>query len=255
MQQKARLISNKLTELYPDPPNGFLNHTNEYTLLIGVLLSAQSTDTKVNECTPALFTAADTAFKMLTLGEKPLLEIIRPIGLSPQKSKNIIKLSQILVDQFDNTVPKTFKDLEGLPGVGHKTASVVMSQAFGLPAFPVDTHIHRLACRWGIGDSKSVVRTEAALKTWFPDESSWLHLHRRIILFGREYCPARNHDMLLCHICSFAATDESLLANSSFPKKFVAAVRHARPFSVRSGEDIRGLAEKREDMRPDRREV
>eukprot|EP00177_Eucheuma_denticulatum_P001796 GFKZ01003217.1.p1 GENE.GFKZ01003217.1~~GFKZ01003217.1.p1 ORF type:complete len:434 (+),score=60.16 GFKZ01003217.1:111-1304(+) len=233
MLHKANLINEALTTIYPDPPAGFLHHTNPFTLLIAVLLSAQSLDSQVNKVTPNLFHLADTPEKMRALGEDQIRALIKQIGLAPQKAKNICKLSHAICDNFDGKVPDTFKGLESLAGVGHKTASVVMMQAFDTPAFPVDTHIHRLACRWGCGDPKSVEKTEAALKTWFPDPSSWGQLHVRMILFGREYCPARKHNMDQCPICRFAATVESRRANDIHQNKFVAALRHRDPYSVR----------------------
>lgn len=233
MLQKGKLIMEKLEEVYPEAPKGFLNHSDSFTLLVAVVLSAQSLDIKVNEITPELFRLGGTPEKMRDLGENGIREIIKQIGLAPQKAKNIAKLSADICDKFDGRVPDTFEDLESLAGVGHKTASVVMMQAFGKPAFPVDTHIHRLACRWGCGDAKSVVKTEDSLKEWFPDPQTWGELHTRIILFGREYCPARNHDMDECPICVFAATDESWKNNRLFPKKFTAAVSHKNPYSVR----------------------
>lgn len=223
----------KLHEVYPQVPDGFLHHTNPFTLLVAVVLSAQSLDVKVNETTPMLFRLADTPRKMRELGEARVRDLIKRIGLAPQKAKNIAKLSEMICDRFGGEVPQTFDELESLPGVGHKTASVVMMQAFKKPAFPVDTHIHRLACRWGCGDAKSVEKTETMLKRWFPDPSTWGELHVRIILFGREFCPARKHDMDLCPICSFAATEESRRMNDVNANKFVAAVRHVNPYSVR----------------------
>lgn len=241
MLQKGKLIMEKLEEVYPEAPEGFLNHSDSFTLLVAVVLSAQSLDIKVNEITPELFRLGGTPEKMRELGEAKIREIIKQIGLAPQKAKNIAKLSADICDKFGGQVPDTFGDLESLAGVGHKTASVVMMQAFGKPAFPVDTHIHRLACRWGCGDAKSVVKTENSLKEWFPDAQTWGELHTRIILFGREYCPARNHDMDECPICSFAATDESWNNNRLFPKKFTAPVSHKIPYSIR---DITALPKK-----------
>ncbi|KAI0564230.1 HhH-GPD base excision DNA repair protein [Gracilaria domingensis] len=170
---------------------------------------------------------------MVQLGEPAVRAIIKQIGLAPQKARNIVRLSQKLCDRHDGQVPDTFEQLEQLDGVGHKTASVVMMQAFDKPAFPVDTHIHRLACRWGCGNAKSVAKTESSLKLWFPDPRSWATLHTRLILFGRQHCPARNHDMDECAVCSFAATDEARQLNRQFPKKFVPPAKHADPFSVR----------------------
>jgi endonuclease-3 len=197
--QRAAIVLDRLADLYPDTPIP-LDHRDEFTLLVAVLLSAQCTDKKVNEITPALFEAADAPQAMWDLGESAILKIIRPLGLSKQKAKSIAKLSQIIVEQHDGQVPESFEQLEELPGVGHKTASVVMSQAFGHPAFPVDTHIHRLAQRWGLTNGKNVVRTEADLKKLFP-ESSWNRLHLQIIFYGREYCTARGCDGTKCGIC------------------------------------------------------
>lgn len=198
--ERAQLILERLTELYPDPPIP-LDHTNPFTLLIAVLLSAQCTDKKVNEVTPALFRLASTPQKMAKIPVDKILEIIRPCGLSPRKSKAISGLSKILVDQHDSTVPQDFDALEALPGVGHKTASVVMAQAFNVPAFPVDTHIHRLAQRWGLTNGKNVKQTEADLKKLFPSET-WNKLHLQIIFYGRQYCTARGCDGTKCQICT-----------------------------------------------------
>jgi endonuclease-3 len=197
--QRAEIILKWLDELYPDPPIP-LDHTSPFTLLIAVLLSAQCTDERVNQVTPELFRMADMPHKMADLPEERILEIIRPCGLSPQKSRAISKLSRILVDQFGGEVPADFESLESLPGVGHKTASVVMAQAFGVPAFPVDTHIHRLAQRWGLTSGRNVKQTEADLKKLFPVES-WNRLHLRIIYYGREHCTARGCDGTICPIC------------------------------------------------------
>lgn len=232
MLRKGQMIREKLEEIYPEAPVGFLNHTDPFTLLVAVLLSAQSLDTKVNEITPLLFQEADTPQKMRDLGEARIKELIKPIGLSPQKARSLARLSAVLCDDYDGCVPDDLEKLEKLPGVGHKTASVVLVQAFGKPAFPVDTHIHRLACRWGCGDPKSVRRTEDALKLWFPDPQTWAHLHTRIILFGREHCPARKHDMDACPVCSFAATVEARAANVANPNKFVGALLHKDPYSI-----------------------
>ena len=198
--EKAAAIAEILNRLYPNPPIP-LKHEDAYTLLIAVLLSAQCTDERVNKVTPMLFDRAKTPAKMVTLAVADIQEIIRPCGLSPRKSKAIYELSQILLDKFDSEVPATFEDLEALPGVGHKTASVVMTQAFGVPSFPVDTHIHRLAYRWGLSSGKNVEQTEKDLKAIFPPES-WAKLHLQIIYFGREYCPARGHNPQECPICS-----------------------------------------------------
>lgn len=197
--ERVDFILNRLQALYPQPPIP-LQHKDAYTLLIAVLLSAQCTDERVNTVTPALFALADNPYDMAKVPVEKIQEIIRPCGLSPQKSKAISRLSQILVDEHDGQVPADWDALERLPGVGHKTASVVMSQAFGHPAFPVDTHIHRLAQRWGLTDGKNVVQTEKDLKRLFPKES-WNALHLQIIYYGREHCSARSCDGTVCDIC------------------------------------------------------
>jgi len=206
--EKAEKILHMLEEYYPETPVP-LDHNNEFQLLIAVLMSAQTTDKKVNEVTPELFRRGPNAKEMSTLGIETIRELIREVGLAPTKAKNIHNLSLILVENYDGVVPATFEDLEALPGVGHKTASVVMAQAFGVPAFPVDTHIHRLAARWGLSNGKSVEKTEKDLKAIFPKES-WNKLHLQIIFFGREYCPARNHDLTNCPICSWTATKKRI---------------------------------------------
>lgn len=197
--ERVDFILNRLQALYPQPPIP-LQHKDAYTLLIAVLLSAQCTDERVNTVTPALFALADNPYDMAKVPVEKIQEIIRPCGLSPQKSKAISRLSQILVDEHNGQVPADWDALERLPGVGHKTASVVMSQAFGHPAFPVDTHIHRLAQRWGLTDGKNVVQTEKDLKRLFPKES-WNALHLQIIYYGREHCSARSCDGTVCDIC------------------------------------------------------
>ncbi len=199
-QVKVKEIQKILDTKYPNPPVP-LTHKNPYTLLIAVLLSARCTDKKVNEVTPNLFKLADNPEDMAKKNVNKVRQIIKPCGLSPQKSKAIVGLSKILVDKYESIVPDNFEQLEELPGVGHKTASVVMSQAFGVPAFPVDTHIHRLAWRWALSTRKSVERTEKDLKRLFP-EKSWNKLHLQMIYFGREYCPAISHKKDLCPICS-----------------------------------------------------
>ncbi|MDB5226085.1 MAG: nth [Bacteroidota bacterium] len=186
--------------MYPDPPIP-LHHKDAYTLLIAVLLSAQCTDARVNIVTPHLFALADDPFKMSKVSVEKIKQIIRPCGLSPRKSQAISDLSKILVKKYNGNVPQTFEELEELPGVGHKTASVVMSQAFGYPAFPVDTHIHRLAYRWNLSTGKNVEQTEKDLKKLFPEET-WNKLHLQIIYYGREHCTARGHDIKKCIICS-----------------------------------------------------
>jgi len=199
-KEKVQFVQEKLEALYPtvDVP---LQHEDPYTLLIAVLLSAQCTDARVNTVTPHLFAMANTPQDMVQCKVEDIKAIIRPCGLSPRKSKAIHGLSQILLDKHEGQVPQNYEDLEALPGVGHKTASVVMAQAFGEPAFPVDTHIHRLAYRWNLSNGKNVVQTEKDLKRLFPKES-WNKLHLQIIFFGREYCPARGHHPSDCPICS-----------------------------------------------------
>lgn len=198
-QERADTVRKRLEVLYPDPPIP-LDHHDEFTLLVAVLLSAQCTDKKVNEVTPELFRVASTPKKMRLLGEEKILAIIRPLGLSKQKAKSLAKLSAMVMDLHGGAVPQSFEGLEALPGVGHKTASVVMAQAFGVPAFPVDTHIHRLAQRWGLSSGKSVVQTELDLKKVFP-EAAWNRLHLQIIFYGREYCTARSCDGTKCPLC------------------------------------------------------
>ena len=206
--EKAEIILNMLEEYFPETPVP-LDHENEFQLLIAVLMSAQTTDKKVNEVTPELFRRGPNAKEMSMLTIETIREIIREVGLAPTKAKNIYNLSHILCEKHNGEVPSTFQELEDLPGVGHKTASVVMAQAFGVPAFPVDTHIHRLAARWGLSNGKSVEKTEKDLKAIFPKES-WNKLHLQIIFFGREYCPARNHDLTTCPICSWTATKKRI---------------------------------------------
>ena len=198
--EKVIGIMKVLDKLYPDTPIP-LDHKDSYTLLVAVLLSAQCTDKKVNEITPLLFELADNPVDMSKKRVDEIRAIIKPCGLSPQKSKAIHGLSKILTDKHNGRVPSNFEDLEALPGVGHKTASVVMSQAFGVPAFPIDTHIHRLAYRWGLSTGKNVTKTEKDLKRLFPKEY-WNKIHLQIIFFGREYCPARGHVPQTCPICS-----------------------------------------------------
>lgn len=197
--ERAKLVAQYLETLYPAPPIP-LDHSDPYTLLIAVLLSAQCTDVRVNQITPKLFAKAKTPKQMAKLKVEEIQEIIRPCGLSPQKSKAIHQLSQMLLDLHQGQVPKSFEELEALPGVGHKTASVVMAQAFGVPAFPVDTHIHRLAARWKLSSGKNVTQTEKDLKKLF-DPSLWNKLHLQIIFYGREYCKARGHDIQNCPLC------------------------------------------------------
>ncbi len=203
-REKAARILAQLDELYPEVEVP-LDHSDPFTLLVAVLLSAQTTDARVNLVTPGLFARASTPEAMARLSPEQILEEIRTCGLAPSKAKNIAALSRLLVEEHDGEVPRSFEALEALPGVGHKTASVVMAQAFGVPAFPVDTHIHRLAARWGLSDGSSVERTERDLKRVFPEER-WNDLHLKIIYFGREHCPARGHDLDTCPICSWAAS-------------------------------------------------
>ena len=193
LKEKVDFIINKLEEIYPtlEIP---LDHKDPYTLLIAVLMSAQSTDKKVNEITPILFAKADNPYDMIKLTKDEIRKIIKPVGLSPTKSKGIWNLSKILIEKHDGKVPKNIDNLEELPSVGHKTASVVVSQGFGQPAFPVDTHIHRLMYRWGLSNGKNVVKTEMDAKRLFP-KSKWNELHLRIIFYGREFCPARGWDI------------------------------------------------------------
>ena len=197
---KVKLVIDTLEHHFPETPIP-LDHKDPYTLLIAVLLSAQSTDAGVNKVTPILFERADNPYDMVKLTVEEIRSIIRPVGLSPAKSKNIHALSQILIDQYEGIVPESLEDLESLPGVGHKTASVVVSQAFGVPAFPVDTHIQRLMYRWTLSTGKNVVQTERDAKRLFPREL-WNKLHLQIIFFGRAFCPARGHDPNACPLCS-----------------------------------------------------
>lgn len=198
--EKVADIVNTLEYYFPDPSIP-LDHKDPYTLLISVLLSAQCTDVMVNKTTPSLFKKADNPYDMVKMSVEEIRGIIRPCGLSPMKSKGIHGLSKILIEKYNGEVPNTFEALEALPAVGHKTASVVMTQAFGLPAFPVDTHIHRLAYRWGLTNGKSVEQTEKDLKRLIPQEK-WNKAHLQIIYFGRRFCPARNHRWRECPICS-----------------------------------------------------
>lgn len=199
-KERAEYILQRLQQLYPETPVP-LDHTDAYTLLVAVLLSAQCTDARVNQVTPALFALADNPLDMSRKKAAVVEKIIKPCGLSPRKSKAIVELSSILVEQYNGQVPESFEALEALPGVGHKTASVVMSQAFGVPAFPVDTHIHRLAQRWGLSKGRNVQQTEKDLKKLFPREY-WNRLHLQIIFYGREYCTARGCNGLVCEICT-----------------------------------------------------
>ena len=197
--ERAEIILKELKKLYPSPPIP-LNHTNAFTLLVAVVLSAQSTDKKVNELTKELYKVADTPEKMKELGVSRIYQYIKQLGLSNQKSKNIYLLSKLIIEEFHGQVPNSFKELESLPGVGHKTASVVMSQVFNIPSFPVDTHIHRLSQRWGLTNGDNVRQTEKDLKNIFPI-SEWNTLHLQIIFYGREYCTARGCDGTKCLMC------------------------------------------------------
>ncbi len=192
-QEKVEFVINTLNQLYPEIPIP-LEHKDPYTLLIAVLMSAQSTDVRVNQITPKLFERADNPYDMIQLSIEEIRSIIKPVGLSPMKSKGIFGLSKILIDKHNGQVPQTYEDLEALPAVGHKTAAVVLSQAFGIPAFPVDTHIHRLMYRWNLSNGKNVVQTEKDAKRLFPKEL-WNDLHLQIIWYGREYSPARGWDL------------------------------------------------------------
>ena len=203
--ERVEFIDRRLVELYPDPPVP-LDHQDPFTLLVAVLLSAQCTDERVNQVTPSLFELADNPFEMAGHSADTIREIIKPCGLSPQKSKAIRRLSEILIDEHGGEVPQDFDALERLPGVGHKTASVVMAQSFGVPSFPVDTHIHRLAQRWGLTRGRNVVETERDLKKVFRKDR-WNDLHLQIIFYGREFCTARGCNGLVCEICTTCYPD------------------------------------------------
>ena len=203
--ERVEFIDRRLDELYPNPPVP-LDHQDPFTLLVAVLLSAQCTDERVNQVTPSLFGLANNPFEMAGHSADSIREIIKPCGLSPQKSKAIRRLSEILIEEHDGEVPQDFDALERLPGVGHKTASVVMAQSFGVPSFPVDTHIHRLAQRWGLTRGRNVVETERDLKKVFRRDR-WNDLHLQIIFYGREFCTARGCNGLVCEICSTCYPD------------------------------------------------
>tara|TARA_B100000614_G_scaffold17924_1_gene14693 strand:- start:307 stop:987 length:681 start_codon:yes stop_codon:yes gene_type:complete len=207
-KEKAERIQTMLEKLYPETPVP-LDHETPFQLLIAVLMSAQTTDLKVNQVTPELFKQGPTPEKMAMLEVSEIQSLIREVGLAPTKAKNIRRLSELLIERHQGSIPNTFEELEALPGVGHKTAGVVLAQAFGIPAFPIDTHIHRLAARWGLSNGKNVDKTEKDLKAIFPKEA-WNSLHLQIIFFGREYCPARYHDLTQCPICSWAATKKRI---------------------------------------------
>jgi endonuclease-3 len=208
--EKAEQIRKVLNDLYPVPPIP-LRHVDPFTLLVAVVLSAQCTDARVNEVTPRLFARASTPQAMAALPVNAIERMVRPCGLAPTKAKNIRALSRLIVERHGGRVPEAFEELEALPGVGHKSASVVMVQAFGKPAFPVDTHIHRLAARWGLSSGKSVVETERDLKRSFP-EDVWGAVHLQMIYFGREHCPARGHEPARCPVCRWAAPRTRLVA-------------------------------------------
>ena len=197
--ERVKIIIERLEEIYPETPIP-LDHQNDFTLLIAVVLSAQSTDKKVNELTKDLFKLAPSAEKMYNLGEQNIYDHIKQLGLAKTKAKNIYNLSKIIVEKYNNKIPRSLKELESLPGVGHKTASVVISQAFGIPSFPVDTHIHRLSQRWGLTSGKNVLKTEEDLKKLFPKDL-WNKLHLQIIFYGREYCTARGCNGTICKLC------------------------------------------------------
>ena len=205
--ERAGRILQILAELYPEPVPP-LDHSDPFSLLVAVMLSAQTTDARVNLVTPGLFARAATPEAMVRLGVAGILEHIGSCGLAPTKARNVHRMCELLLERHRGEVPRSFEELEALPGVGHKTAGVVMSQAFGVPAFPVDTHIHRLAARWGLSDGRNVERTERDLKRAFPS-SAWSRLHLQMIFFGREYCPARGHDEAVCPVCSWAARPNS----------------------------------------------
>ena len=215
-KEKADRIGEILDELYPEVPIP-LDHVDPYTLLVAVALSAQTTDKKVNQVTPALFAVAPTPEKMVELGRDGILALIREVGLAPSKAKNLWTAANQIIDAGGEVLPD-WAFLESLAGVGHKTASVVMSQAFGVPAFPVDTHIHRLAARWGLSNGTTVERTERDLKAVFPRET-WNDRHLQIIFFGREHCPALRHDLAACEICSWAATKKRMQLEAPAPRR------------------------------------
>jgi endonuclease-3 len=216
-REKADRIGVILDELYPAPPVP-LEHEDPFTLLVAVMLSAQTTDKKVNQVTPALFARAPTAEAMASLPVEQILAVIREVGLAPTKAKNLRRTAELLVERHAGKVPADLEALEALPGVGHKTASVVLVQAFGRPAFPVDTHIHRLAARWGLSSGKNVVETERDLKAVFP-EATWARRHLQIIYFGRERCPARGHEPSACPICSWASAPVKGTTNAEAKKR------------------------------------
>lgn len=216
-KEKAERIQSMLEELYPEIPVP-LDHETPFQLLVAVLMSAQTTDLKVNQVTPELFKQGPTPVEMAALEVAHIQSMIREVGLAPTKAKNIKRLSELLLERHDGEIPGTFAELEDLPGVGHKTAGVVLAQAFGIPAFPIDTHIHRLAARWGLSNGRNVEQTEKDLKAVFP-KNAWNDLHLQIIFFGREYCPARYHDLSQCPICSWAATKKRIAEEAKMNRK------------------------------------
>ena len=215
-KEKAERIQSMLEELYPETPVP-LDHATPFQLLVAVLMSAQTTDLKVNQVTPELFRQGPNPEKMAAMEVSQIQSMIREVGLAPTKAKNIKRLSELLLQRHQGNIPNTFEELEALPGVGHKTAGVVLAQAFGIPAFPIDTHIHRLAARWGLSSGRNVDQTEKDLKAIFPKEA-WNDLHLQIIFFGREYCPARYHDLSECPICSWAATKKRIAEEAKMNK-------------------------------------
>ena len=222
---KADKIGAQLDELYPRPPIP-LDHSDPFTLLVAVMLSAQTTDKKVNEVTPALFKKAGNPSRMAKLSVEVIRDLIREIGLAPTKAKNLRGMAQLLLDRHAGEVPRTLEELQELPGVGRKTAQVVLAQAFDVPSFPVDTHIHRLAARWGLSNGRNVVQTENDLRKVFPRDT-WNRRHLQIIYFGREYCPARGHDLSSCPICGWAATQKRIQEEASGTVKRGAPKRSA----------------------------
>jgi endonuclease-3 len=239
-KEKAAGIQAMLEKLYPDPSIP-LRHTNPFTLCIAVLLSAHTTDKSVNAATPALFALADNPAAMTDLGPERIQALIKKVGLSKTKSRNVWNLSRILMEKHGGKLPETMEGLEELPGVGHKTASVVLCQAFGKQTFPVDTHIHRLAERWGLSDGKNVVKTEADLKALFPP-GKWPKLHLQMIYYGREYCPARNHDLNRCAICSRFGTPETKQASRNKLVMDKAAKDALAGRNATAGRKVRGPA-------------
>jgi endonuclease-3 len=233
LAEKAERIVQTLDELFPDPPIP-LDHGSDFQLLVAVVLSAQTTDKKVNQVTPALFALAPDARSMAALDVERVRELIREVGLAPQKAKALVGLSRSLMERHDGRVPSDFDALLELPGVGRKTAQVVQAQAFGMPAFPVDTHIHRLAARWGLSRGKTADATEADLKRIF-SRDRWSKLHLQIIMFGREFCPALHHDLGTCRICSWAATKKRIREEARRTRRPAAgAAKKTAPRKVRT---------------------